>query len=118
MVEIKKASKEFNKVEEYLLTISPSIHILNKVEDGTIIPVAGWALYTDSKGPDADPVEILSIITPTGEVYSCQSATFKRCFFDIENIMGDASHAIIKRSGTSKSGRPFIECVLDISSVK
>ena len=60
---------------------------------------------------------ILSVITPDKEVYSCQSATFKRSLKDIATIMGDKPFSVIKTSGKTKAGRDFVNCELDIKSL-
>ena len=41
MVEIKTVSREFTEVEQYLMTIAPSIQSVKEVEDGTHITVDG-----------------------------------------------------------------------------
>ena len=87
------------------------------VVDNTSIPVAGYLTFTDEK-ENGDSVDILSIITPDNEVFSCQSATFKRSFDNITNIMHGKQFSIIKVSGTTKAGRPYIDCALDVKSVK
>lgn len=117
MIEIKEMSREFDEVQQYLMTVSNNIVSMKDVADGTKITVAGTITFIDSKD-GRDPVEVLSIITPTNEVYSCQSATFKRSLKDIENIMHGKEFTIIKTSGTTKAGRPYINCTLDIESIK
>ena len=41
MVEIKEMSREFTKVEKYLMTTAPDIESLKNIEDGSSIPVDG-----------------------------------------------------------------------------
>lgn len=113
MVEIKTVSREFTEVEQYLMTIAPSIHSVKDVEDGTHITVDGVLEFTDNKENTGELVDIMSIITPDKQVYSCQSATFKRSIRDISNIMNGKQFTVIKTSGVTKSGRDFINCVLD-----
>lgn len=117
MITINKTSREFDEVEQYLMTVSPAIKSMKDVADGTKITVAGTLEFTDTKD-NGDSVDILSIITPEGEVFSCQSATFKRSLGDIANIMHDKEFTIIKTSGKTKSDRPYIDCQLDITSIK
>lgn len=114
---INETSKDFTEVEEYLMTLDKNITSIKDVEDKTVIPVEGYLTFTDEKDSGED-VEILSIITPNKEVFSCQSATFKRSFHDIANILHDKPFSVIKLSGTSKAGRPYIDCALDVKSVK
>lgn len=117
MIEIKTVSREFTEVEQYLMTIAPSIHSVKDVEDGTHITVDGVLEFTDIKENTGEAVDIMSIITPDKQVYSCQSATFKRSIRDISNIMNGKQFTVIKTSGVTKSGRDFINCVFDIESL-
>lgn len=116
MIEIKNMSREFDEVSQYLMTVAPSIKSMKDVADGTKITVNGTIEFIDTKD-GKEPVEVMSIITPTNEVYSCQSATFKRSLKDIENIMHGKQFTIIKTSGTTKAGRPYINCTLDVESL-
>lgn len=117
MIKDFKPSKELDAVDTYLMTLSPSIKVLKDVPDGTVIKVAAYATYTDEKedgkGEDAD---LLSIMTPDREVYSCQSATFKRSFFEIAKLF-KGEFPIVKKSGITKSGRDFINCELAVSEL-
>ena len=117
MINIKYMSRDFTEVEQYLMTLDRNIMSLKDVVDNTSIPVAGYLTFTDEK-ENGDSVDILSIIRPDNEVFSCQSATFKRSFDNITNIMHGKQFSIIKVSGTTKAGRPYIDCALDVKSVK
>lgn len=117
MIEIKTVSREFTEVEQYLMTIAPSIHSIKDIEDGTHITVDGVLEFTDIKENTGESDDIMSIITPDKEVYCCQSATFKRSIHDISNIMNGKQFTVIKTSGVTKSGRDFINCVLDTASL-
>lgn len=116
MINIKEMSREFTEVEQYLMTISPAIKSMKDVEDGTSISVSGVLIFEDIK-EDGEVVEVMSIITPDNQVYSCQSATFKRAINDISNIMHGKQFSVIKTSGKTKAGRDFINCVLDTSKL-
>lgn len=115
-ITIKETSRQFTEVEQYLMTIAPSIISLKDVADGEKITVDGVLIFEDSKDGN-DPVDIMSIITPEKKVYSCQSATFKRSIEDIANIMQGKPFTVIKTSGLTKAGRSFINCVLDIDTL-
>ena len=118
MINIKEMSREFNIVEQYLMTIAPSIVSMKDVEDGEHITVDGVLLFEDIKEDTGEVVEVMSIITPEKEVYSCQSATFKRSIKDISNIMLKGKpFTVIKTSGKTKSNRDYINCVLDVESL-
>ena len=117
MIEITSMSQEFDSIDKYLLTVSPTIKTIKELDDGFKIPVVGFLEFTDVKEATGEEVEILSIMTPDKEVYSCQSKTFKRSFKDIFNVMEGKPFTIIKTSGINRSGRPFVNCILDVSSV-
>lgn len=117
MINIREMSREFNEVEQYLMTISPSINSLKDVEDGEHITVDGILVFEDVKEVTGETVTIMSIITPDKKVYSCQSATFKRSINDIANIMKDKTFTVIKTSGKTKNNRDYINCVLDVESI-
>ena len=117
MINIKEMSREFNEVEQYLMTIAPSIISLKDVEDGEHITVDGILVFEDVKEVTGETVTIMSIITPDKKVYSCQSATFKGSINDIANIMKDKTFTVIKTSGKSKNNRDYINCVLDVESI-
>lgn len=118
MIKIKEMSREFNEVEQYLMTIAPSIVSAKDVEDGKHITVDGILTFEDAKESTGEVVEVMSIITPEKQVYSCQSATFKRSINDISNIMNGKPFTIIKTSGKTKAGRDYINCLLDVESIK
>lgn len=117
MVEIKTVSREFTEVEQYLMTIAPSIQSVKDVEDGTYITVDGVLEFTDIKENTGEEVDVMSIITPDKKVFCCQSSTFKRSIKDISNIMKGKEFTVIKTSGKTKAGRDFINCVLDTESL-
>ena len=112
MVEIKEMSREFTKVEKYLMTIAPDIESLKNIEDGESISVDGYLIFTNIKD-NGDTQEIVSIITPDKKVYSGQSATFRQSLKDIESIMDGEKFSIVKISGKTKAGRDYINCTLD-----
>lgn len=116
MVDIKEMSREFTKVEKYLMTISPDIEPLKNIEDGESIPVDGYLIFTDIKD-NGDTQEIVSIITPDKKVYSGQSATFKQSLKDIESVMDGEKFSIVKISRKTKAGRDYINCTLDVSNL-
>lgn len=116
MVEIKEMSREFTKVEKYLMTTAPDIEPLKNIDDGESIPVDGYLIFDDIKD-NGEVQEIVSIITPEKKVYSGQSTTFKRSLKDIENVMEGEKFSIVKISGKTKAGRDYINCTLDVSNL-
>ena len=118
MIEIKNMSRELNEVEQYLMTISPAIKSIKDIPDGTHITVDAILNFNDIKETTGEVVEVMSILTPDNETYSCQSATFKRSVNDIATIMKDKPFTVIKTSGKTKAGRDYINCILDTESLK
>lgn len=117
MIKVKETSREFSEVEVYLMTIAPSITSIKDVADDTHITVDGILEFEDVKDNSGELVDVMSIITPDKKVYSCQSSTFKRSVKDIMHIMNGKSFTLIKTSGKTKSGRDFINCVLDVEAL-
>lgn len=117
MINIKEQSREFNEVEQYLMTIAPSIVSAKDIPDGDRITVDGILIFEDVKENTGEVVEVMSIITPEKKVFSCQSATFKRSITDIANIMKGKPFTVIKTSGQTKANRDYINCILDIDSI-
>lgn len=115
-VTIKEKSREFSKVELYLMTSAPSVKSLKDVDDGTSISVAGWLTFEDEK--DGKIAEITSIITPDKEVFAFQSQTARNSLMEVSDIMGDDSYSVVKLSGLTKAGRPYINLTLDIDSIQ
>ena len=105
-------SREFDKVEMYLMTLGNHSISVKDISDGTALDVDGWILYTMEK--NGDEIELLSILTKDKKVYVTQSATFKRSFRDIAIVMEDDPYSVVKISGSSKAGRPFVDCTLKI----
>ena len=101
----------------YKMTRGKTTVSVNKLDDDQLdndCSVSAWLIYTDvnSKGED---VEILSVLTESGLVLAAQSKTFKESFFDIVDIVEDRPFSIRVLSGTSKSGRRYMDC--DLASI-
>lgn len=111
---ITRTSKELTKEEKYLMTKSPSIVSIKDIPDNTEIQVYAWCEYSDIS-KDGEETDLLSIMDNEFNVYACQSATFKRNFFDLVDIFEDEMFTIKKLSGTTNAGRPYINCDLVIT---
>lgn len=116
MIDITFKSRDFDKVETYLMTSAPSIVSMKNVPDGDKLTVTGYIMFNDVK-PTGESSEILSLITDDKNVYSCQSVTFKRSLQDIAELFDGEPFTIVKISGVTKAGREYINCVLDVESV-
>lgn len=115
-MQIYENSREFSKVEIYLMTSSPDAESIKNVSDETLIPIDGYILFKD-KDQNGEETDILSLITPDKKVYACQSETFKRSFLEIFELMDGEPFSIVKKSGVTKAGRDFINCVLDVNGL-
>lgn len=115
MKEIKK-SRELTKIEMYLMTQAPTTLSMKELDDNVSLPVDAWLLFekSDELG---NTTELLAILS-NSQAYVTQSGTFKKDFLQIADIMGEESYSIQKISGVTKAGREYIDCVLDITSVK
>ena len=116
-ITITNTSRELTEVEQYLMTMDSGITSMKDVADGTTIPVDAYIEYSDTKN-DGTEAELLSIITVDGKVYSTQSATFKSSLKSIHELMDGKPYSIVKCSGETKAGRPFVNCGLDVNSAK
>lgn len=108
----KKSTEELTKVDIYRMVRDSQIKSFKDVEDGTVIPVAKWLVFEDTKEDTGETNTILSVMDNDNNVYSAQSATLMRSFFEIVNIMDGDSFSIVKMSGKTKSNRDFINCGL------
>lgn len=111
MVEIKISSKELSKVEAYMMTASNQGTSMKDVPDNAEITVKIWALVERTNEDKGETMELLSIFDGQN-VYVTQSKTFLKSFEEIANIMADDAYKIRKISGTTKSGREYIDCQL------
>lgn len=117
MIEMKSTSRELTKVERYQLTLSPEIKTVQDLEDGSVIDVTAFCEFNDVNDQTGEIANLLGILDKNGNSYVTQSATFRRSFMDIADIFADEaeySFKIKKISGTTKAGRPYVNCVLTI----
>lgn len=105
-------SRDFSKIEEYLLTHGNNNISVKDLEDGVIINCTGFMKFIDMKGEEE--VELLSFIDNSNTVYVTQSKTFYRSLKSMYDVFGDDYQAIPVRkiSGTSKAGRGYVDCEL------
>ena len=108
MIEIIQKSRELTKREEFKATKTQSPILIKDIEDGTKITPNFWVVYTDVE----KDTEVLSIVDVDGNVYTTISKTFKDNFLDMASIFAGEEFALVKISGTTKAGRPFVNCDL------
>lgn len=111
MITVKRSSRELNKVEIYRMTLDNSITSCKDLPDDYEIEVDAWLEYEDEK-ENGKIEEIFAILATDGSVYACTSKTFARNVLEIDNVFDGATYTIIKKSGTTKAGKPFIMAAL------
>lgn len=111
MVEIKRTSKDFDKVTIYRMTLDNAITSCKDLEDGTEITVTGWLEYVDTKENGKEET-VFAILSDTGAVYACTSKTFARNVMEISDVFEGEDFTIIKTSGLTKADKPFIYALL------
>ena len=117
-MKIINASRELNKIEQYLMTVDKGSDSMKNIPDGTSITVKAWCIYEDEK-EDGTVNKIMAILTPENTVFSLQSTTFMKSIMNIHDVFGETGeYSVIKTSGKTKAGRDFIDCRLDVDSVK
>lgn len=116
MITITNTSRQLTELEKYLMSSDNGIKSMKDVEDGQSIKVVAWLEFTDVK-EDGKEANMLSILDDQNNAYTTQSATFKESFMNMVDCMGDKSFAIIKISGETKSGREYVNCILDKASI-
>lgn len=109
-MQIIKASENLTKREIYGMTRSPE---LEKMSDhvGDIIPVDKFVIYADA-GEDGSEVTVLSIMTAEGKAVATNSATARREFEFILDLMEGESFSVKVIQGKSKAGRTYITLAL------
>lgn len=118
-MKILTTSRDFTAKEIYNMTQDKAVISVKNVPTGTILHVNGYVMFEDAN-KDGETSEILSIIGANAdgevEVWACQSATFKRSFMDIVEIVTqsgmniDDGIDIQKLDGEAKSGRAYVDC--------
>lgn len=107
MIDIKYTSRDLTKVEQYRMTLDNDIKSCKDLEDGTVIEVDAYCEFEDSKD-NGDVENVFSILSTDGTVYACTSKTFARNVREIAAIFDGEPFSIVKKSGTTKSGKAFI----------
>ena len=99
-----------SKKVTYALTMSPKMRNMKELK-GSTLEVSAWCKYEDVDAKTGELRQILSVMTPEGEVFGTNSATFIDDFEKMVQLFGaDGVDAIEVVSGTSKAGREFITC--------
>lgn len=115
-ITVKEQSREFTKIETYLLTQSKDNILLKDIEDGTPIEVESYMIYEVDKNDEQKT--ILALLDTDKKVYATMSQTFIEEFIGIFELFETTPVPVIKKSGTTKNGRTYLTCVLDMSKAE
>ena len=103
---------EISKMEMYKMSQDGGIKSLKNVESEIPIEVYKYMYYKDVDKKTGKEITILSILTASGNVFACQSETFKRMFGDIIGL-GLSKTVVNVSHGKTSAGRDFIQCILN-----
>lgn len=106
-------SHEFSPIEIYLMTKSPDVRILKDCKD-ELIDIKGFMMYEDEK-QDGSTVQLTSLLTTDNQAIAFQSPNATRNLMDLTEIM-EFPIPVHVREGESKSGRKFLELILDVET--
>jgi len=109
-MQIIKATPELSKREIYNMTRSPE---LEKMSDhvGQVLPVDKYVIYSDAS-EDGTETTVLSILTKDGFAVATNSATARKEFEFITDLMDGEEFAVKVIQGKSKAGRTYITLAL------
>lgn len=97
--------------ELYKFTHSPEAQKM-RTKEGKEIHFGKYAIYMDADRRTGEAQKICAIENlADGKMYATNSVTFCRSFEDIVTMVDGASVVKVV-GGTSKNGRPYIDCVL------
>jgi len=121
-MKIIETSGVLTPTDQYLMTKSPSIKTVTSIPDNTEMKVASWLTFldTNAKGQESEMLSIMGdVLEPETEelvktVWCCQSATFKRNFFDLWELFSETGLTMKKISGITKAGKEFVNCDLAV----
>ena len=94
--------------QKYALILSPKTQKMKDAK-GSVLEISAWCHYTDAAS-NGEEREILAVLTPDGESFATNSATFVKDFLKMVDLFGDELRSIEVISGTSKTGREYITC--------
>lgn len=115
---IVKQSREFTKIEMYLMTQGNNNTSVKELEDNTPLYVNGYLVFKDTDSNGAER-QLLAIMCRDRQVYMSQSATFLRSLEGMFEVFGEMSELpVLKISGTTKAGRDYVDCTLNVAEME
>lgn len=110
MTIINKFPENLDVKTQYKLMKSPEVQRM-KDADGSVLELKSWLIYTDTSSTGED-IEVLSVETETGELFSTISQAFIREFKDIVEVFGGDFGELKVLSRKSKAGRTYLVCTI------
>lgn len=109
--EVAIKGEELTKIQKYFMTQGKETISIKDMNDGEIIDPVGYVEFLDIKDDGAES-EVFAIIDENNAVYATVSKTFANSFKSIADLMGSDPFVVKKISGTTKSGREYVDCEL------
>ena len=107
---IKTIPEQLTNRQLYDLTMSPKTQKMSDAK-GSRLEIAAVCIYEDADKKTGELRKVLALLTPDGEIFATNSATFQDDFSTMCEMFGDTGVTAVEViSGTSKAGREFITC--------
>lgn len=106
---LKHYPEELRNKEIYKLTMDTKAQKMSDAA-GMVLTIQAWAIYEDADTKTGEMREVLSILTPDGDVYSTISPTFKKDFLKMAEVFGEELKKIEVVTGVSKNNRTYVTC--------
>lgn len=115
---IVKQSRDFSKIEMYLMTQGNNNTSVKDLEDNTPLYVNGYMVFKDTDSTGAER-QLIAIMCHDRQVYMSQSATFLRSLEGMFDVFNDLPELpVLKISGTTKAGRDYVDCTLNVAEME
>lgn len=106
---IRVSSENIMENKRAVYAMMHNAQTIKTVPDGCIMTPAAYIIYKGVNNAGEER-EILSFTTKEGEVYATISATFKKSFEEMWELMDGEEFSIMVFHGKSNKGREFVDC--------
>lgn len=107
-INILSSSGDLDKEQIYFMTKAPNIMKMSDVKEQTL-DIDCWVIYEDTNS-EGETQQLFSLLTPEGEAYATNSATFLDSFQDIIGIFEHVDRIKVG-SGVSKNNRTYLTAI-------